>query len=151
VIGILSGKSKAVILGGAIAATAAFGVALSMPASAAKSYNLMLTDVPADAPFVQVLVKPAQNQGAPKVLCLPGSKGKDINTHVKVMAGEEVNAATWPTADCKPKPGLTETTYGSSPSAGSVPGDLTTDNYWFKMGPVKPLTGNGTAPPEVVG
>jgi hypothetical protein len=140
---VVSGKTKSVIIGSAVAVTAAVGIALAGPATADKSYNVMLTDVPPIAVSIGMTVGPQGDDNKPQRVqtCFRGTMGKDIDTHIKAMAGERVRTRVYLTLDCKTP--LGPTIVGESQEQKPVPPNLTTDNYWFKVGPTRNVVENG--------
>jgi hypothetical protein len=135
---VLSGTATAAILSVAVAATGVVGISSAMPATAAKSYNLKLTKLPANAVSVSVLVKKTPDDwNATKKACFKGTGGRDINTHLTVAPGQAVATKTYPTNDCRPHQ-RGGTRLGTSADQGSVPPSLSTVDYLFKAGPPAP-------------
>jgi hypothetical protein len=131
-----SGMSKTAILGVAIATTGIAAFAWAMPATAAKSYKLMLTDVPEDATSVWLDLAAPQSNNHTRA-CYKGMAGQNIDTHLSVVPNTYVTALTYTTSEDCSFPGH-KFTVGKSPDRDPVPTNLAGDTYPFQVGPITP-------------
>jgi hypothetical protein len=130
---ILSGRTKAVVISSAVAGTAAVGMALAMPATAANSYNIMLTDLPSDSASVKVYVGASYTDPNAVSKCVKLDGQQQVDAQMQVAAGQVVSAETFSNDNCDPSAG---TAVGSSRNGEPVPDNLGTPNYTYKVLPV---------------